>query len=147
MKISPASSSLCDILLQVDAVRVVHNDKLFKNNPDLEIFEKEYKEDNNSNVIGSSEKCIDQVKQSCHTVEGVKMIEHEMKNVLERLIKRLFGMKTKFRWVRSSLLKLFVHTSTIIIFRSTLIFPSRNHHGNSRSFTTASGSKCSAVGS
>lgn len=66
----------------------------------MEIFEKEFKEDNNSNVIGSSEKCIDQVKQSCHTVEAVKVIEHEMKSVLEGLIKRLFGKKTKYRWVK-----------------------------------------------
>ena len=88
---------------QVDAVRVVHNDKLFKNNPDLEIFEKEYNANDNSGVIGSSEKCIDQVKQPCHTVEAVKLTEHDMKSVLEGLVKNLFGKKIKYRWVRSKI--------------------------------------------
>lgn len=80
-------------------MRVVHNDKLFKNNPDLEIFEKEYSDKVNTGIIGSSDKCIDQVKQPCHTVESVKLIEHEMKSVLEGLVKKLFGSKIKFRWV------------------------------------------------
>lgn len=87
------------LLFQADAVRVVHNDKLFKNNPDLEIFEKEYSENANSGIIGSSEKCIDQVKQPCHTVESVKLIEYEMKSVLEGLVKTLFGTKIKYKWV------------------------------------------------
>lgn len=80
-------------------MRVVHNDKLFKNNPDLEIFEKEYTDKGFTGIIGPSEKCIDQVKQPCHTVESVKLIEHEMKSVLEGLVKKLFGTKIKFRWV------------------------------------------------
>lgn len=85
---------------QVDAVRIVHNDKLFKNNPDLEIFEKNFKDNHStSSIVGSSEKCIDQVKQPCHTVESVKLMEYEMKNVLERLVLSLFGQKLKFRWV------------------------------------------------
>ncbi|CRK99476.1 CLUMA_CG012558, isoform A [Clunio marinus] len=83
---------------QVDAVRVVHNDKLFKNNPDLEIFEKEFV-NNDIAAIGSSDKCIDQVKQPCHTVEAVKLIEHEMKNVLEGMVKAIFGKTLKHRWV------------------------------------------------
>lgn len=49
--------------------------------------------------IGSSEKCIDQVKQPCHTVEAVKLVEYEMKSVLESLVKTLFGSKIKYRWV------------------------------------------------
>lgn len=88
---------------QVDAVRLIHNDKLFKNNPDLEIFEKEYNPNSPSQssaaIVGSSDKCIDQIKQPCHTVESVKLVEYEMKNLLERLICSLFGKKLKFRWV------------------------------------------------
>lgn len=80
---------------------MIHNDKLFKNNPDLEIFEKEYVEKESFATIGSSEKCIDQVKQPCHTVESVKLVEYEMKSVLEGLVKRLFGKGLKFRWVSS----------------------------------------------
>jgi hypothetical protein len=87
------------LIFQVDAVRVVHNDKLFKNNPDLEIFEKDYSDKKNIGIIGPSGKCIDQVKQPCHTVESVKLIEHEMKSVLEGLVKKLFGSKIKYRWV------------------------------------------------
>lgn len=79
---------------------MIHNDKLFKNNPDLEIFEKDFVENDNPTVIGSSYKCIDQVKQPCHTVESVKLVEHEMKSVLEGLVKRIFGIKLKYRWVR-----------------------------------------------
>jgi phenylalanyl-tRNA synthetase alpha chain len=79
---------------------VVHNDKLFKNNPDLEIFEKEYTDKEiSSEIIGSSEKCIDQLKQPCHTVEAVKLTEHEMKTRLEGLVKMLFGKKIKYKWV------------------------------------------------
>lgn len=65
----------------------------------MEIFEKEFKENQSSAVVGSSEKCIDQVKQPCHTVESVKLVEYEMKNVLERLVNSLFGKKLKYRWV------------------------------------------------
>lgn len=79
---------------------MIHGDKLFKNNPDLEIFEKEVKATVGSG-IGSSEKCIDQVKQPCHTVEAVKVVEYEMKSVLEGLVKKLFGDKIKYRWVSS----------------------------------------------
>jgi phenylalanyl-tRNA synthetase alpha chain len=85
---------------QLDAVRILHNDKLFKNNPDLEIFEKNYKENvNPPNLIATSEKCIDQLKQSCHTIEAVKLMEYEMKNVLERMIVSIFGKKLEYKWV------------------------------------------------
>jgi phenylalanyl-tRNA synthetase alpha chain len=73
---------------------------LFKNNPDLEIFEKEYQEKSNNNISGS-EKCIDQVKQPCHTIESVMLVEHEMKSHLEGLVKRLFGDKIKYKWVEA----------------------------------------------
>lgn len=46
-----------------------------------------------------SDKCIDQVKQVCHTVEAVKLVEFEMKNLLERLVVSLFGKQLKYRWV------------------------------------------------
>lgn len=91
--------------LQVDAARIIHNDKLFKNNPDLEIFEKEYKENESSQSGASSEKCIDQVKQPCHTIESVMLVEHEMKTQLEGLVKRLFGKNIKYKWVRKSKIK------------------------------------------
>lgn len=85
---------------QIDGVRVNHNDKLFKNNPDLEIFEKDYRENSNSSTnLEPSGKCIDQIKQACHTVESVKLTEHEMKVVLEKLAKELFGKNVKQRWV------------------------------------------------
>lgn len=86
-------------------MRIVHNDKLFKNNPDLEIFEKEYSDNGSTGIVGSSEKCIDQVKQPCHTVESVKLAEYEMKNVLEGLVKKLFGTKIKYRWVSFDFLR------------------------------------------
>lgn len=79
---------------------MIHNDKLFKNKSDLEIFEREYVEHDNPGIVGSSNKCIDQVKQACHTIESVKLVEHEMKSVLEGLVKRIFGRKLKYRWVR-----------------------------------------------
>lgn len=79
---------------------MIHGDKLFKNNPELELFEIDFKKNENSG-IGSSEKCIDQVKQPCHTVEAVKLVEYEMKSVLEGLVKNLFGSKIKYRWVSS----------------------------------------------
>lgn len=83
---------------QVDAVRLVHNEKLFRNNPDLEIFEKSFKQ-GSSQVIQSSESCIDQIKQPCHTIEAVKLMEHELKAVLVGLVQSLFGKDLKFRWV------------------------------------------------
>lgn len=64
-------------------------------------------------VIGSSEKCIDQVKQPCHTVESVKLVEYEMKTLLERLVNSLFGKKLKYRWV--SLKKIIINTVQITI--------------------------------
>lgn len=83
---------------QVDAVRLVHNEKLFRNNPDLQIFEKTFKQET-PQIVQSSETCIDQIKQPCHTVEAVKLIEHEMKAVLVSLVQSLFGKDLKYRWV------------------------------------------------
>lgn len=74
---------------QIDAVRTLHRDRLFANNPDLEIFEKNFD-------VGD---CIDSTKQPCHTLEAVKLVEHEFKTVLVGLAKHLFGNDTKYRWV------------------------------------------------
>lgn len=83
---------------QIDAVRTLHRDKLFDNNPDLQIFETR----NESNrVINEpiTSICPDVTKQSCHTLEAVKLIEHEFKTVLVGLAQHLFGNDIKYRWV------------------------------------------------
>lgn len=87
---------------QLDAVRTLHRDKLFANNDDLEIFETSYKTNPNSfKPIASSVKCIDQSKQPCHTLEAVKVMEHEFKTVLVGLAQHLFGADVEYRWVDS----------------------------------------------
>lgn len=87
---------------QVDAVRTLHRDKLFKNNNDLQIMESSYKTNPSSFLpIKSSIKCIDQSKQPCHTMEAVKLMEHEFKSVLGALVQHLFGKDIKYRWVDS----------------------------------------------
>lgn len=77
---------------QCDAVRTVHRDKLFANHSDLEVFEPSY-------VPGESVEGTEIDKQSCHTLEAVKLVEHEMKTTLIGLVKHLFGDKIKYRWV------------------------------------------------
>ncbi|XP_023301035.2 probable phenylalanine--tRNA ligase, mitochondrial [Lucilia cuprina] len=86
---------------QLDAVRLVTKDKLFERTPELEIFEKDWRlsTGNKAQVIHSSSKCIDQSKQPCHTLEAVKLMEHELKQVLLGLAQDLFGSKIKYRWV------------------------------------------------
>lgn len=74
---------------QIDAARTLHRDKLFAQNPDLEIFETNY----------SPTTCIDATKQPCHTMEAVKLVEHEFKTVLVGLAQHLFGNDIKYRWV------------------------------------------------
>lgn len=84
----------------MDAVRTLHRDKLFKNNDDLEIFEMSFKTNPNSfKPIKSSIKCIDQSKQPCHTMEAVKLMEHEFKTVLLGLAQHLLGIDIEYRWV------------------------------------------------
>lgn len=51
--------------------------------------------------IKSSIKCIDQSKQPCHTMEAVKLMEHEFKTVLGGLVQHLFGKNIEYRWVDS----------------------------------------------
>ncbi|XP_055372380.1 probable phenylalanine--tRNA ligase, mitochondrial [Condylostylus longicornis] len=86
---------------QLDAVRLITRDKLFEQNPDLEIFETHFKTNLNhcSPVASSSSKCIDQSKQPCHTMEAVKLTEFELKSVLLGLAKELFGKNIEYRWV------------------------------------------------
>ena len=86
---------------QIDAVRLVTKDKLFVRNPGLEIFEEDWRasKGNKAQIIHSSSKCIDQSKQPCHSLEAVKLMEHELKTVLLGLAQDLFGSKIKYRWV------------------------------------------------
>lgn len=86
---------------QVDAVRTIRRDKLFANHPDLEIFESNYVPNSTESVIvnNGNEHIAEAGKQPCHTLEAVKLTEHELKTVLVGLVKHLFGDKTKYRWV------------------------------------------------
>lgn len=83
---------------QVDAVRLIAKEKLFGNVLDLEIFENDYqKYPRMPQTVVSNSKCIDQSKQPCHTLEAVKLTEHELKSTLEGLAKHLFGDKIEYR--------------------------------------------------
>lgn len=76
------------IFHQADAVRLCTPEEVFQNvnNPDsLRLFEHRGAE-------------TDQ-KQGCHTLESVKMMEHELKNTLSALAQTLFGADTQYRWV------------------------------------------------
>ncbi|KAH8356694.1 hypothetical protein KR200_003048 [Drosophila serrata] len=85
---------------QADAVRLVTKDKLFERNPGLELFEETWSGQlaDPKRILPSS-KFMDQTKQPCHTLEAVKLMEHEMKHVLVGLTKDLFGPRIKYRWV------------------------------------------------
>lgn len=82
---------------QLDAVRLLSKDKLFKRSAysEFEIFESKW----DDLAAGSFSKCIDQTKQPCHTLEAVKLIEAELKRILLGLAKDLFGDNLKYRWV------------------------------------------------
>lgn len=85
---------------QLDAVRTVNRQQLFKSNDELEIFETRYKTNPDSfSPVRSSLKCIDQTKQPCHTLEAVKLMEHELKRVLLGLVQHFFGEQVEYRWV------------------------------------------------
>lgn len=85
---------------QLDAVRLVTKDTLFGRNLDLEIFENDWQfKVKNAPQPESSSKCLDQTKQICHTLEAVKLMEHEMKDVLVGLARDLFGAQLEYRWV------------------------------------------------
>lgn len=72
---------------QVDAVRLCTLEEVFQNtsSDDLKLFEHRGVESND--------------KQGCHTLESVKVMEHELKNTLTGLAQSLFGTEIKFRWV------------------------------------------------
>lgn len=74
---------------QVDAVRLCTADELFENvndSVDLKLFE--------HRGIETDE------KQACHSLEAVKMMEHELKNALTGLAETLFGSEVNCRWVQ-----------------------------------------------
>jgi len=73
---------------QLDAVRLKTRDEMFPNDDQLQIFEEG---DNTDNFKG-------QEKQACHTLESMKLMEHELKSTLEGLAKYLFG-NVEYRWV------------------------------------------------
>ncbi|XP_053685945.1 probable phenylalanine--tRNA ligase, mitochondrial [Sabethes cyaneus] len=85
---------------QMDGVRLIHQDKLFERTPELKVFEKSYKTYLNDSASTISD-CIDQQKQPCHTLEAVKLCEHEMKRVLVGMVKDLFGETVEYRWVQT----------------------------------------------
>lgn len=74
---------------QIDAVRLKSKQQLFPNEPSLNLFEE------GNNICGTG----DSVKQACHTLEAVKLMEHELKSTLIGLAKELFGDGIKCRWV------------------------------------------------
>lgn len=85
---------------QLDAVRTMHRDKLFPNNLELQVFEPNYSPDTVQQFdVNVDPKCIDQYKQPCHTIEAVKLLEHELKSVLLGLAQHLFGKNIEYRWV------------------------------------------------
>lgn len=77
---------------QLDAVRLRTRDQLFPQSEDLQLFEP------GNNIQGTK----GEKKQACHTLEGVKLMEHELKSTLVGLAKELFGQDVKYRWVETS---------------------------------------------
>lgn len=68
----------------------------------MEIFESSYKTNiHNKPSQEDIAKCIDQNKQPTHTLEAVKLMEHELKRILGDMVKTLFGPKVEVRWVDS----------------------------------------------
>uniref|UniRef100_A0A1A9ZP30 Phenylalanyl-tRNA synthetase domain-containing protein n=1 Tax=Glossina pallidipes TaxID=7398 RepID=A0A1A9ZP30_GLOPL len=92
--------------IDIDAIPLETKDKLFERNPGLEIFERDWSPNlynSNQNQVLTSSNCMDQTKQSCHTLEAIKLIEHELKGVLAGLAKDLFGANTVGRTLISCL--------------------------------------------
>lgn len=87
---------------QIDAVRTIRRDKLFANHEGLEIFEPNYVAGSGNESVLTNNldgKIAEANKQPCHTLEAVKLAEHELKTTLIGLVKHLFGEKIKYRWV------------------------------------------------
>ncbi|KAK2580737.1 hypothetical protein KPH14_011365 [Odynerus spinipes] len=73
---------------QIDAVRICTEDEIFKNingSGDLKLFD--------SQRVETAE------KQGYHTLESVKVMEHELKSTLTGLAKAIFGQDVQCRWV------------------------------------------------
>lgn len=74
---------------QMDGVRTFTSEQLFNsvktNNGSLQLFEE--------NRVDSDE------KQGCHTLEAVKIVEHQLKTALLGVAEDLFGKDLKYRWV------------------------------------------------
>ncbi|XP_063833637.1 probable phenylalanine--tRNA ligase, mitochondrial [Ostrinia nubilalis] len=83
---------------QVDAVRSQRKEELFREHPDLEIFEPAFDPENPHNFTNT---ITDPNKQSCHTLEATKLMEAQLKNHLIGLVHALFGKDVKHRWVEA----------------------------------------------
>ncbi|XP_014610037.1 PREDICTED: probable phenylalanine--tRNA ligase, mitochondrial [Polistes canadensis] len=73
---------------QIDAVRICTKEEIFKNvhgSGDLKLFDSREEE--------TAE------KQRYHTLESVKIMEHQLKSTLTGLAKAIFGQDVKYRWV------------------------------------------------
>ncbi|XP_030204584.1 phenylalanine--tRNA ligase, mitochondrial isoform X1 [Gadus morhua] len=73
---------------QMEGVRLFTNHELFsrvENGEDLSLFE-----------AGGRRTAQ---KQQCHTLEAVKLVEHNLKSTLTRLVTSLFGKDLEVRWV------------------------------------------------
>ncbi|KAL4708671.1 hypothetical protein ACJJTC_008197 [Scirpophaga incertulas] len=81
---------------QVDAVRSQRKEELFKDHPDLEIFEPAFDISNPHTFVNT---ITDPSKQSCHTLEAAKLMETQLKSHLIGLVYALFGKDIKHRWV------------------------------------------------
>ncbi|GBP23577.1 Probable phenylalanine--tRNA ligase, mitochondrial [Eumeta japonica] len=80
---------------QIDGVRSQRKGQLF-NDSDLDIFESSYDPNNAQNFKNTID---DPNKQSCHSLEAVKLMEHQLKEHLVGLVKELFGQQVMYRWV------------------------------------------------
>lgn len=76
---------------QVDGVCLKSRDNLFPNDDSLKLFEE------GSNFASTN----GQQKQACHTLEAMKLMEHDLKSALEGLTRTLFGENIKYRWVET----------------------------------------------
>ncbi|XP_063629357.1 probable phenylalanine--tRNA ligase, mitochondrial [Cydia splendana] len=86
------------IFHQVDAVRSQRREQLFPENEDLHIFEPTF---DPTKPHAFTNSISDPTKQSCHTLEATKLMEHQLKEHLLGLIKTLFGDNIKYRWVEA----------------------------------------------
>lgn len=74
---------------QIDAVRLRTRDQLFPSEESLQLFEND---SHNTSIVN-------QMKQECHSLEAVKLMEHELKATLVGLAQELFGKDVEHRWV------------------------------------------------